>query len=123
MIPFRTGKWDDQRTRGRSSLLQLQRIKTVSLMECMTAQSTDVSRGSITGNSDRSISTPRTSYHESTMSQFRYAGIHEQGCDFSRDLVERATFECFVAIRHLRDGLKVSIFLIINGVNCAILTL
>lgn len=63
---------------------------------------TDVSRGSITGNLDRSISTPRKFYRESTMSQFRYAEIHEQGCDFSRDLVERATFECFVAIRHLR---------------------
>jgi len=57
------------------------------------------------------------------MSQFLYAGIHEQGCDFSRDLVERATFECFVVIRHLRGGLKISVFLIINGVNFAILTL
>jgi len=95
----------------------------MSLMESMTAQNTDVSRGSITGNLDRSISTPRMFYRESTMSQFRCAGIHEQGCGFSRDLVERANAECFVAIRHLRGGLKLSIFLIINGINYAILTL
>ena len=57
------------------------------------------------------------------MSQFRYAGIHEQGCGFSRDLVERATSECLVAIRHLRGSLKLSVSLIINGANYAIPTL
>ena len=95
----------------------------MSLMEGMTTQNTDVSRGSITGNLDQSISTPRKFYHESTMLQSHYGGIHEQGCDFSRDLVERATSECFVAIRHLRGGLKLSVFLIANGVDYAILTL
>jgi hypothetical protein len=46
------------------------------------------------------------------MLQLRYVEYHGQCCDFSRDLVERATFECFAAIRHLRGNLKLSAFLV-----------
>ena len=38
------------------------------------------------------------------MKQFRYVEIHERCCGFSTGQGKRANFECFVVIRHLRDG-------------------
>ncbi len=49
------------------------------------------------------------------MLRSRDAEMHEQCCDFSRDLEERATFECFAAVLRLRDGLKLSAFLVSKG--------
>ena len=91
------------------------RVKTMSSKERMGAKNTDVSRGSIGANLDRNTSILGMFRHESTMLRFRCAGIHEQCCDFSRDLEERATFECFAAIRRLRGSLKLSAFLVSKG--------
>jgi len=81
----------------------------------MRAQNTDVSHGPIRANLDRNTSTWRRFLHESTMLRSRDAEMHEQCCDFSRDLEERATFECFAAVLRLRDGLKLSAFLVSKG--------
>jgi len=70
-------------------------------MEITGMEITDVSHESIIRNLDRNTSTARTFHHESTMLPFRCVEIHEQCCDSSTDLAERATFECFSAIPHL----------------------
>jgi len=50
------------------------------------------------------------------MFQFRYVEIRVQCCDSSKDLEERATFECFAVILHLRDRhLKLSAFIASSG--------
>ena len=53
--------------------------------------------------------------HESTMLPFRCDEIHEQCCDSSTDLVERATFECFFAFPHLRRNIRLLASLVNNG--------
>jgi hypothetical protein len=76
---------------------------------------TDVSHESIIRSLDRNTSTARTSYHESTMLPFRCVEIHEQCCDSSTDLAERATFECSSAIPHLRSNIRFFASLVNNG--------
>jgi hypothetical protein len=60
-----------------------------------------ISHGSIGGNSDQNTSTWRMFRHESTMLRFRYVEIHEQCCNFFKDLEARANFKCFSAILRL----------------------
>jgi hypothetical protein len=76
---------------------------------------TDASHESIIRNLDRNTSTARTFHHESTMLPFRCDEIHEQCCDSSTDLVERATFECFFAFPHLRRNIRLLASLVNNG--------
>jgi len=50
------------------------------------------------------------------MLRFRCVEIHVRCCDSSKDLEERANFECFSAIFHLRDHhLKLSAFVASGG--------
>jgi hypothetical protein len=64
-------------------------------------KNTDVSHESIKANSYRKTSTAGMFHHGSTMLLSHYAEIHEQCCDSSMDLVERATYGCFAAFHHL----------------------
>ena len=45
----------------------------------------------------------------------REVGIHERFCDFSTDLRDRASFESFVVVPHLRDNIKFSAILKLVG--------
>jgi hypothetical protein len=73
----------------------------LSYVKMIRAKNTDVSHGSIKVNMYRNTSIAETFPHESTMLPFHYDEFHEQCCDFSTNLGERATCECFAAIHHL----------------------
>jgi hypothetical protein len=84
-------------------------------MEKTCVEITDVSHESIIRNLDRNASTARMFHHESTMLPFRCVEIHEQCCDSSTDLAERATVECLSAISHLRSNIRLLASLFNNG--------
>ena len=92
-------------------------VKIMSSNKSMRAQNTHVSHVAIRANLAQNISTLRKFHYESTMSQFRCVEIHGRCGDSSTDLGERAIFAYFVAIRHLLGGVKLSNFVVSNGLR------
>ena len=78
------------------------------LRKRMCSAATDVSRGSIGGNSVQILSIPRACRLERTMSLFRCTAIRGRRCNFSMDRGERAKFEYLSATGYLPEKLSVS---------------
>jgi len=77
---------------------------------------TDASHAATRVNLGWNISTLGKFHHESTTFRFRCVEICVQCCGSSKDLEERATFECFSAILRLRERhLKLSAFIASSG--------
>jgi hypothetical protein len=78
------------------------------LRKRMCSAATDVSRGSIGGNSVQMLSIPRACRLERTMSLYRCTAIRGRRCNFSMDRGERAKYEYLSATGYLAEKLSIS---------------
>ena len=92
------------------------KVKTMSCGGKNDSAGTDASHVTTRGNLGQNVSTLRKFRHGSTMLRIRCVEIRVRCYDSSKDLEERATFECFPAILHLETTVsKLSAFMVSTG--------